>query len=72
MYLYVNRSKGFQSVPEALLNSFGDPLLVTTLVLTERKTLARADIKTVLNDLDGQGFYLQMPPPELAKASNSP
>jgi uncharacterized protein len=72
MYLYVNRSKGFQSVPEALLNSFGDPLLVTTLVLTERKTLARADIKTVLNDLDGQGFYLQMPPPELTKASNSP
>jgi uncharacterized protein YcgL (UPF0745 family) len=71
MYLYLNRSKGFESVPKALLESFGEPQLVTTLVLTASKKLARADIEKVLSDLDGQGFYLQMPPSEFSKASDS-
>lgn len=71
MYLYLNRAKGFESVPEALLKSFGEPLLVTTMVLTEGKKLARADILKVLADLSAQGFYLQMPPPKFPKASDS-
>ena len=71
MYLYLNRAKGFESVPEALLKSFGEPLLVTTMVLTETKKLARADIEKVMADLSVKGFYLQMPPPKFPKASDS-
>lgn len=71
MYLYLNRPKGFESVPEVLLKSFGEPILVTTLVLTESKKLARADIKKVMADLAGQGFFLQMPPPKFPKVRDS-
>lgn len=71
MYLYLCRAKGFESVPDALLKSFGEPLLVTTLVLTESKKLARADIVKVMADLSAQGFYLQMPPPKFPQASDS-
>jgi len=71
MYLYLNRSKGFKAVPEALLKSFGEPLLVTTMVLTESKKLARADIVKVMADLSAGGFYLQMPPPKFPKASDN-
>ena len=71
MYLYLCRTKGFKSVPEALLKSFGEPVLVTTLVLTEAKKLARADVTKVMNNLILHGFYLQMPPPKFPKASYS-
>jgi uncharacterized protein YcgL (UPF0745 family) len=71
MYLYLCRAKGFDVVPEALLTTFGEPLLVTTLVLTEAKKLARADIKKVMADLAAQGFYLQMPPPKYPQVSDS-
>ena len=46
------------------MNSFGEPQLVTTIVLTEGRNLARADINQVLAELDDRGFYLQMPPSE--------
>ncbi len=71
MYLYLCRAKGFESVPEVLLTNFGEPLLVTTLVLTESKKLARADIQKVMADLSSHGFYLQMPPPKFPQASDS-
>ena len=71
MYLYLCRTKGFKSVPEALLQSFGEPILVTTLVLTEAKKLARADVTKVMADLSVKGFYLQMPPPKYPKANDS-
>jgi uncharacterized protein YcgL (UPF0745 family) len=71
MYLYLCRTKGFKSVPEVLLQSFGEPILVTTLVLTEAKKLARADVTKVMADLSVKGFYLQMPPPKYPKANDS-
>ena len=37
---------------------------VFDLVLTPQRKLAREDIKQVLENLDKQGFHLQMPPPE--------
>lgn len=64
MYLFIARDSGFEVVPETLLNSFGEPQLVTTIVLTEGRKLARADINQVLSELDDRGFYLQMPPSE--------
>ena len=62
MYLYVPKPDGLENVPEALLHGFGELTLVTTLVLTESRKLARADILKVMAELSKNGFYLQMPP----------
>lgn len=64
MYLYVLKSDELKRVPEALLAAFGTPQLAFSLVLTPEKPLAREDIHQVLENLDKQGYHLQMPPPE--------
>ncbi len=62
-YLYVTRKDALSRVPEALLETFGKPELAMTLMLSPDKKLARADTEKVLQALEEQGFYLQMPPP---------
>ena len=62
MYLYVERAKGLADVPEALLAQFGEPESVMTLMLSEERKLARADVAEVLEHIRDKGFYLQMPP----------
>ena len=62
MYLYVSHAEGLNRVPQSLMDSFGTPLLVTRLMLAENKKLARADVMKVIEDINSQGFYLQMPP----------
>ena len=62
MYLYVAREDGLERLPEPLLQQFGKPILVTTLVLTENKKLARADVRQVMANIADKGFYLQLPP----------
>ncbi len=63
MYLYVPQQEDLARVPKPLLDRFGKPQRVTTLVLTPERKLARADIGKVLAALRTQGYYLQMPPP---------
>ncbi|GHB12218.1 YcgL domain-containing protein [Modicisalibacter luteus] len=62
MYLYIDKRRGLEDVPEALLERFGRPVSVVTMILTEDKALARADARKVIAAIDEQGFYLQMPP----------
>lgn len=62
MYLYVERTRGLEDVPESLLGGFGEPELVMTIPLTSARTLARADVGEVLDNIRDCGFYLQMPP----------
>lgn len=62
MYVYVDRAKGIEDLPEALLSAFGEPEHVMDMVLTSDKKLARADAGKVLADIEEKGFYLQMPP----------
>ena len=62
MYLYVDKARGLQDVPEALLAQFGEPAPVMLLQLTSQYKLARADAAVVLATIEAQGFYLQMPP----------
>ncbi|WP_295800555.1 YcgL domain-containing protein [uncultured Microbulbifer sp.] len=62
MYLYVCKQQGMQAVPEKLQQLFGKPVHVTTLLLTPERKLARADVDKVMNALQEQGYYLQMPP----------
>ncbi len=73
MYLYVDKAKGLEDVPPALLERFGAPIEVMTLVLTPERKLARADVGEVLENIRERGFYLQMPPTpdELARREQS-
>ncbi|MFF7708248.1 YcgL domain-containing protein [Pseudomonas sp. NPDC007930] len=64
MYLYTLKADGLARIPEGLLGLFGTPQHTFDLVLTPERTLAREDIAKVLENLEGQGYHLQMPPPE--------
>mgnify|MGYP000865758580 CR=1 FL=1 len=63
MYLYVSREDKLTRVPEFLLQRFAKPILVTTMLLSEKKKLAQADVLKVISEIVDNGFYLQMPPP---------
>ena len=62
LYLYVNQREGLQRVPEELLKQLGRTELAMTLDLAPERKLARADSGKVLQALDEQGYYLQLPP----------
>jgi|SRR5699024_4707723 len=64
MYLYVLRADALKRVPQPLLELFGKPKHAFDLVLTPERELVREDIAVVLENLDSQGYHLQMPPPE--------
>jgi uncharacterized protein YcgL (UPF0745 family) len=64
MYLYVLKSDVLKRVPPALLAAFGTPRHAFDLVLSPERALAREDIHQVLENLDSQGYHLQMPPAE--------
>lgn len=63
IYLYVSRHEGLARVPEPLRERFGTPVPVMDLLLTPARTLARVEVRTVMADIVGQGYYLQLPPP---------
>ena len=62
MYLYVEKSRGVEEVPEALLAQFGEPEELMVLVLSADKKLARANEAEVMMQIETNGYYLQMPP----------
>lgn len=64
MYLYVLKSDALKRVPESLLVAFGPPRHTFDLVLTPERKLAREDIVLVLENIEKQGYHLQMPPAE--------
>jgi uncharacterized protein YcgL (UPF0745 family) len=64
MYLYVLKSDELKRVPPELMVAFGKALHAFDLVLSPERALAREDIHQVLENLDKQGYHLQMPPAE--------
>ena len=62
MYLYVDAETDLARVPEELLRRFGRPIEALSLMLTPDRKLARADAARVLECIEADGFYLQMPP----------
>jgi hypothetical protein len=62
-YIFVKTRDDFSSVPEALMTTFGTPVLVTLTNLATKKKLAFANLEKVNISLNGQGYYLQLPPP---------
>lgn len=63
-YLYVDFKNDLSGVPDALLQQFGEPELALSLNLTATRKLAQADPREVLQQIESQGFYLQLPPPD--------
>ncbi|MFT5484052.1 MAG: hypothetical protein ACI9GW_002713 [Halieaceae bacterium] len=61
-YLYVERSEGFDRVPELLKEKFGAGKEVLTFKLSPERRLASADPVSVLAEISSTGYYLQMPP----------
>ncbi len=64
MYLYVLKAEALTRVPEPLMVAFGAPRHAFDLVLTPERQLASEDIHKVLENLEAQGYHLQMPPAE--------
>jgi uncharacterized protein YcgL (UPF0745 family) len=62
MYLYVDKKEDLARVPEALLQNFGRPQFAMALLLHSERKLAHADVNAVLEAIEKNGFYLQMPP----------
>ncbi len=62
LYLYVDKTDDLSRVPEELLKRFGKPELAMRLLLDPQRKLARADTTKVLQAVETQGFYLQLPP----------
>ncbi|GJJ80527.1 YcgL domain-containing protein [Pasteurella canis] len=60
-YLYVAKRDQFDPVPEGLREAFGVPIFVMMFNLAGNKLLVNADKKQVLEQIQQQGFYLQMP-----------
>lgn len=63
-YLYVSLADDLSRVPEVLLDTFGRPELVTKMIITAERKLARADAEKVIASIAEKGFYLQLPPPK--------
>ena len=61
-YLYVERESDFARVPQALLDMLGPLTLVMSLELHAQRKLAQVEVMQVMERLQQQGYYLQMPP----------
>ncbi|CAM3632024.1 YcgL domain-containing protein [Parendozoicomonas haliclonae] len=64
LYLYINKLKGLDSIPEQLRTLMGQPQHVVDFLLTPERNLAEADSAEVLSKINETGYYLQMPPAE--------
>ncbi|OOS00618.1 hypothetical protein B0187_01575 [Haemophilus paracuniculus] len=63
MYLYVAKRDQFDPVPADLRQMFGKPQFVMMFNLAGEKQIKRVDNREIMQAIENQGFYLQMPPP---------
>jgi len=63
-YLYIEKRDDFSPVPKVLMNTFGRPKFVMMVPL-QKRDLSMADKHLVMAKIREQGFYLQIPPPEV-------
>ena len=64
-YLFVKKREDFSDVPEILLTQFGVPLLVSILNINNETKMAISCAKKVIEEIENNGFYLQLPPPPI-------
>ena len=61
-FLYIVEKDDFEKVPAPVMKQFTPPELVMELELTPERVLANAEVERVIEKLQSDGFYLQMPP----------
>ncbi len=61
LYLYVEKTAGLEGLPDILMNKFGPPEHVMSMLITPSKALAKASGEQILSEIAKQGFYLQLP-----------
>ena len=66
-YLYLVDKGDFSAVPGALLQAFGPPEFSFSFDLTAERELAKEDPVVVLNNLETQGYHLQLQDDELVE-----
>ena len=62
-YLYIERRDDFSRVPAELMTLFGPPQFVMLLPLSKHPRLPGIEPQTLVEALQRQGFFLQLPPP---------
>lgn len=68
MYLYLRPDMKTESLPEGLLKKTGKLTQVMELTLSKERKLARVEVSSVIKQLAGQGWFLQLPPPDIVDA----
>ena len=63
-YLYVAGESRFDDVPEGLITLLGELEFVLAVELHEDRRLAQVDARDVMERLQENGYFLQMPPPK--------
>jgi len=66
-YLYLVDKDDFSIVPAKLLRVFGAPEFSFSFELTRSRRLAREDAAEVLDNLENQGYHLQLQDDELVE-----
>jgi len=66
-YLYLADKDDFSSVPPELLQVFGPPEFSFSFDLTRSRKLAREDAAEVIDNLENQGYHLQLQNDELVE-----
>ncbi|MDH5326701.1 MAG: YcgL domain-containing protein [Gammaproteobacteria bacterium] len=68
-YVYLDKEGEFSALPESLAGLLGQLEFVMQLNLAQRKTLALADPRQVMQQIKEQGFYLQLPPKDMVSGA---
>jgi len=60
-YLYIQEKDDFSHLPDNILTIFGEPEFSLSFNLLPDKVLPQADAKEIMDKLETDGFYLQLP-----------
>lgn len=72
MYLYVVERDHFEDVPDPVMRQFPRPEFVMELTLTPERKLSREDVSVVMQNLQENGFHIQLPPSDAEVIASYP
>lgn len=67
-FVFLRERDAFDLLPPTLAASLGPLRFVIELALASERKLAQEDVDTVMANLAGPGFHLQLPPPPVRPA----
>ena len=61
LYVYLADEEGLEKLPEPVLKQLGTPEFAMQIDITPTRSLGQEDAKEVMQNLETQGFHIQMP-----------